>query len=127
MNFGTFGNNVVIINTFLFLNEVVRVPILTTAVRRRVPGRRQLDSGNKHPLNQREGDSDDGTYRNENLGAEIWQNCRTHNGINNKQSERQVLSVNGNGVNERNAWGWLSLYNRQKEERWKACGGNDKF
>lgn len=58
----TFVDDAVIIDAFLFLNQQLNVAILG-GVGRRVPLRGELDAGDKEPLNQREGDPDNGARR----------------------------------------------------------------
>lgn len=69
-----------VVDALFLLDEVVGVAILRTGavVVSGISARRELNLRNIIPLHQREDDSDNGTYRNENLSPEIWKNGNTH-------------------------------------------------
>ena len=74
MDIGALENDAVVVDSFLFFDEVVGEAILSGAVVGRSMLRRgsELDFRDEQPLDERESDSDDRTNRNQNLGTEIW-------------------------------------------------------
>lgn len=79
LNFSAFKDDIVVVDTLFFFNEIIVVTILGSIVGRiMISSRRELDSRNKYPLKQSEADSDEGTNRNQNLRSEIWENGCPH-------------------------------------------------
>ena len=80
MDFGAFEDNVVIVEAFLFFDEVIVVAIFAGGVRGSVSGSGELNLGDEDPLEEGEPYSNDGADGNQNLGAEIWENHCSHDG-----------------------------------------------
>ena len=78
LDFGAFGDDVVVIDAFLLFDEVVVVAIFASGVGRSVSDSGKFDLGDEKPLEEGKGDSNNGANRNENLGSEIWENHCSH-------------------------------------------------
>jgi len=78
LDFGAFEDNVVIVEAFLFFDEVIVVAIFAGGVRGSFSGSGELNLGDEDPLEEGEPYSNDGADRNQNLGAEIWENHCSH-------------------------------------------------
>lgn len=77
LNLRTLNDDVVVVEAFFLLNEVVAVAILV-AGRRRVSLRRQLHARDKEPLHEREDDPDDGADRDHDLRRQVRKQRTPH-------------------------------------------------
>jgi hypothetical protein len=80
LDFSTFKNNVMVVDTFFFFDEGIVVTIFRGGFRRRVNTSSELNFGNEKPLEKSKNDSNDSTSRNQNLSTEIWENYSSHGG-----------------------------------------------
>lgn len=81
LDFGAFEDDVVVVEAFLFFDEVIVVAIFAAAgVGGSVSRSGELDLRDEDPLEEGERYSNDGADGNQNLGAEIWENHCSHDG-----------------------------------------------
>lgn len=64
MDFSALGDDVVVVKALLLLDQVVGEAAILVAAARRLTLRRELHAADEDPLDEGEGDSDDGGYRN---------------------------------------------------------------
>lgn len=105
MDVGALGDDGVVVEALLLLDQVVGEAAVLVAPARLVALRRELHTADEEPLDEGEGDSNDGGYRNENLRQEIGEDFRSHGG-----SRRR------NGGEDRR------IYSRQRRIRRKRRG-----
>lgn len=99
LDLGALHNDVVIVEALLLLDQIVGVSSVLVAVVRRRALRRELDAADEEPLDEREGDSDDGCEGDEDLRQEIGEDSRSHGGSGRRNGGEGRISV-GNGSRE---------------------------